>query len=173
MTFSELDKNSMELAIKQAEDSLSRMDFPVGAVLVIDGQVIGARRNRLHSENNWVSHAEARLIKKYSTDIKDAVKSRNSNITVYTTLEPCLMCLGTCILNRVSRIVYACPDPYGGVANLDPRHLSEWYVRKWPKIEDGLLREESYGLLTEFMKKKNDDTWRKIYSVFDEMHSKW
>src|SRR3989344_3216536 len=112
MNFSEEDHAFMEIAIKEAEISLDEGNFPVGAVLVVDDKLIGKDRNSIYSNKNWTSHAEMKLLSKYSSLIKEHVKNKNSVVTLYMSLEPCLMCFGASVLNRISRIVYACPDPF-------------------------------------------------------------
>jgi len=173
MTITDIDREYMKMALKEARKALSRGDYPIGAVLLIDGKYVGIMGNSLHTGKDWISHAEADLLRKYSKIIKKNVKKNKSEIVLYTTLEPCLMCLGTCILNRISRIVYSCPDPHGGATRINPKELTEWYVRKWPQIEGGLYKEESYELMIEFMDMKNDDVWNKIKILFVKMHEKW
>ena len=173
MTFSQEDKKIMELALNEAKVALKNKDYPVGAVLVIDGKVIATKRNSLYSEENWASHAELSILKETSAEIKKAVKQNNSCVELFTTLEPCLMCLGSCVLHRVSRIVFACPDPHGGATHLNPKNLTDWYIRKWPKIEGGLFKEKVYKIMVEFMKNKDTDTWREILKMYEKMHESW
>ena len=173
MKFTTQDKKFMKLSLKEAEKSLNNKDFPVGAVLVIDGKLVDKKRNTLHNDKDWTSHAESLIIKENSKIIRDKIKNNNSKVELYTTLEPCLMCLGTAVLNRISKIVYACPDPHGGATHLNPKNLTKWYERKWPEIKCGLFKEKSYELLVNFMKEKNDETWNKILKLYEEMHVKW
>lgn len=151
MTFTDHDKKCMLEALEQARISFARDQFPVGATLSIDDALIGGAGNANRANKDWSSHAENSLIKARGPKIQAAVK-KGSNVTVYTTLEPCLQCLGTVVLNRISRIVYACRDPNGGATAVDPATISNWYVRKWPLIEKGLLASESYELLTTYMR---------------------
>jgi tRNA(adenine34) deaminase len=102
----------MTIAISQAKKSLLSKDFPVGAVLVVNGKYVGKSRNSVYSKNNWTDHAELKIIRKHSNTIKNAVKEKKE-IILYTTLEPCFMCFGTAIINKITKIIYACPDPSG------------------------------------------------------------
>lgn len=61
------------------------------------------------------------------------------------------MCLGTAALHRVSNIVYACPDPIGGAADIDLTFVGTIYQNSFPKIEQGHFTKESYGLFIEFL----------------------
>jgi tRNA(adenine34) deaminase len=173
MVFSKNDKKFMNLALSEAKKALDNNDYPVGAVLVIGGVLIEKARNSLYSGKDWVSHAESNLIRKCSPLIKDKVKSNNSKVELFTTLEPCLMCLGSSILHRISRIVFACPDLHGGATGLDKKSLSDWYNRKWPEIEGGLLKEESYELMVKFMRKQNTESWNKILKTYKQMREDW
>jgi tRNA(adenine34) deaminase len=167
--FSNSDKIIMRLALEEAKIALNKGDYPVGAVLVIDREVVAKKRNRLHNDKDWVSHAELLLITENSKLIREKIKS-GSKVELFTTLEPCLMCLGASVSNRISRIVFSCPDPHGGSTHLNPKQLTDWYARKWPKIEGGLLHKESYGLMIQFMKSKNTETWNRILKLFEAMY---
>lgn len=112
----------MKEAIDQALQSSMDDNFPVGAVLVIDGKIIDRARNLLNTNSDWISHAEMNLLIKNSSLIK---KNRQNNIPVeiYTTFEPCLMCLGACALHRISRIVFTLPDNFTGSINAVDKKL--------------------------------------------------
>jgi len=173
MVFSDKDREFMNIALSEAKKALESGDYPVGAVLVINGKLIDKTRNSLYTGKDWVSHAESNLIRKCSPIIKEEIKSNNSKVELFTTLEPCLMCLGSSILHRISRIIFSCPDPHGGATKLDKQSLSDWYNRKWPIIEGGLLKDESYDLMIEFMKKQNTDSWNRILDLYKNMHKDW
>jgi len=164
------DEMFMNIALKEAKIALRRGDFPVGAVLVINGKIAGKSRNSMHTGNNWASHAEAKLLQKESRNIRiKTAKGNKRNIVLYTTLEPCLMCLGTSLLHNVSKIVFACPDPHGGSTNINFKGLPDFYIRRWPKIIGGLLQEESCKLLIDFLKTQNDKTSKKILALYKKM----
>ena len=127
----------------------------------------------MFSSEDWASHAEAVLIRENSKEIKLKVKNNNSHVALYTTLEPCLMCLGTAVVHRFSKIVYACPDPHGGTTHIDPTNLQEWYIRRWPEIKKGLFKEEAYDLMEQFMKKQNNEVWNRILKLFEDMKKTW
>lgn len=159
----------MRIAIDKARDILSNGDFPVAAVLTIDGVFIDCVGNSIQSGGTWASHAERMLLVKHSNQIREAVTNRNSDVVIYSTLEPCLMCLGTSVLHRVKRIVYACKDPHGGSTKIDPNSIGDWYVKRWPQIDYGLFQKESYELLTTFMKRKNTPTWNRILKLYENL----
>ena len=173
MSFSSDDERYMSLALAKAKAGYERGDFPVGAVLTIDGNLIGSACNGNNTVLSYTEHAESRLLETYSAAVKNAKgRDRRAVVVLYTTLEPCLMCLGTSILGRVDRLVYAYPDPNGGAAKLTPAELGDWYERHWPVIEGGLFKEEAYDVVTRGM---TDDVgrWGRILAMFEEMKSGW
>ena len=167
MSFSEEDKEFMKLALEEARKAFKKGNVPIGAVLVENNKLIDKAGNSQFNEDNWASHAEAKLIKENSSIIRKKVKKESSKLTLYTTLEPCLMCFGIIILHRISRIVYGCPDPFSGATHINPNNMSAWYNRHWPKIEGGLFKKESYDLMIEYMKNKED--WKRVLAAFEKM----
>jgi len=165
MALSEFDRKYMELAMKFARDAFDAGDVPVGACLTIDGLFVGSNRNRQFEKRNWTDHAENGLVRKFASEINYARK-RAQPVVLYTTLEPCLMCLGAAAHNRVTRIVYACPDPSAGSTHIKPP--TEWYARKWPAIERGPYAEESCQLLLESMR-KDPNYWDESLPIFENL----
>jgi tRNA(adenine34) deaminase len=173
MSYSDMDKQFMKIALKEARSALKNGDLPVGAVLVIDGKLIAKKRNKLYSYSDWISHAELKIIQENSKIIKEKIKTKNSNVELYTTVEPCLMCLGATILNRITRVVFSCPDPFGGATKINPKNLSKWYIERWPMIEGGLFKKESCDLIINFMKLNKSETLRKQGELFVDMRNHW
>jgi len=138
--------------------------------LVINGKVIAKDRNMLHKKSDWISHAEMRLFIKYSALIKKRRKE-GATVTLYTTMEPCLMCLGTSALHRVSKIVYACPDPFTGAANIKREALPVGYETAYrlPKVKKGPMKEESRKLLLEYMRSHEPKKWRKAIELITNL----
>jgi len=158
------DEKYLQLALDEAHEALEAGDFPVGAVLVVDGEVIGTARNMIRTNSNWSSHAETELVRNHASLIKERNK-QGAHLTVYTSLEPCLMCMGTLVLCRLSRIVYACPDPYTGSTHLNRDELAVWYKKVWPEIQQGPMKDESKALLLEFVKRSGDPKWATYESL--------
>ena len=172
MRFSVRDYKLMELTIKKAASALKRDEYPIAATLVIDNKIIGTVGNKLCSKEDWISHAELLILKTYSRLLKRN-RRKKSRIELFTTLEPCLMCLGASVFNRVSRIVFSCPDPCAGATNLNIQNLNFWYRKKWPLIEGGLLKNKSYSLFIKFAERRNEVGWRNIENLFKKMYRTW
>jgi tRNA(adenine34) deaminase len=131
----------MAAALEQAFQASQRGDFPVGAALVVNGVCIDSEANTNTSDWRWSSHAEHKLITKHSSHLTRIVQADRAVVELFTTFEPCLMCVGAAIFNRIRRIVYALPDPTAGVASLDARQMGEWYAQRWPEMQAGLFAE--------------------------------
>ncbi len=169
MNFTDIDREFMSIAIEEAKIALNEGNFPVGAVLVIDGKIIAQDRNSIKTNNDWISHAEMKLISKYSSLIKKSKKDNNSEVIIYTSLEPYLMCFGAAVLNRVSKIIYACPDPFTGSTHIHKDALPKGYENILPKISVGLMKRDSYDLVVDCMKKADTDKWNEALTLYRQI----
>ncbi len=142
----------MSIALDSAKKALKSGNYPVGAVLVINDKLIGISSNTNFDSKSFIAHAEISLLFKYSSDIKKFIEHNpDSIITLYTTLEPCLMCLGSIIINRVNRLVIANNDSHGRCLHLKS-NLNKWYVDNYPQVDIGILNKESKDLLDIYKK---------------------
>ncbi len=105
------DERYMEEAIRIAESAAAHGDVPVGAIVVLDGVIIGRGGNRREVDADPTGHAEI-------VALRDACRTMNrwrvDGATMYVTLEPCPMCAGTLVNARVARLVYGASDAKGG-----------------------------------------------------------
>lgn len=164
----------MRLALHEANKALEDGDYPVGAVLTINSERIDQTRNSILTEDQTTAHAEQKLLSSNSAQLRKLINDTTKyNICLYTTLEPCLMCIGTAILHRIRRIVVACPDPHGGATKIIPGNLGGVYAEYWPVVEIGLMRENSADLIVRFLKKKKFSSWEKMLTAFLEMQESW
>lgn len=164
----------MSLALSEAEEALKAGDYPVGAVLTINGEYVGKARNSILTESQTTSHAEHTLLRANSTQLRKIVReNQNYEIVLYTTLEPCLMCMGVAVLHRVTRIVIACPDPHGGATKLNPDDLGCFYAEHWPTFKVGLMRGKSFDLIIQFLKTKKFLSWETMLAEFINMKARW
>src|SRR5215213_7814059 len=137
----------MRLALREAERALEHDDVPIGAVVVKDGEVIGAGRNERELRSDPTAHAEVIALREAAR----AVGSwRILDSVLYVTLEPCAMCAGAIVLARVPRVVYAAPDPKAGAAGSVLDVLGEPQLNHRPDVAGGLLAEEGAELLRQF-----------------------
>lgn len=149
---SKADLEFMELAFKEAEQGLQKHAFPVGAVVVANGKVLGAGHNYRFNSKDFREHAEMRAMR----EALKAVDGENfaglgSDVTVYTTLEPCTMCRGAMALNNVRRVVSAATPPL-----LTILERSVWQpVKLLITGQSGIAKERGRTLVDAFIQQRD------------------
>jgi tRNA(adenine34) deaminase len=142
-----LDEHFMRLALREAQLALDHDDVPVGAVVVLDGEVVGAGRNERELRQDPTAHAEVLAIREASRAVGHW---RLLGCVLYVTLEPCAMCAGAIVLARLSRVVYGAEDPKAGAAGSVLDVLAEPSLNHRPEVDAGLLADDSAALLRDF-----------------------
>ena len=141
------DEYFMRLALREAERALEHGDVPVGAVIVRDGEVVGAGQNERELRQDPSAHAELLAIREAAR----AVGSwRLLDCDLYVTLEPCAMCAGAIVLARIPRVVFGTVDPKAGAAGSVLDVLAEPRLNHRPEVAGGLLAPECAALLVNF-----------------------
>jgi tRNA(adenine34) deaminase len=141
------DEYFMRLALREAERALEHDDVPIGAVVMREGEVIGAAGNERELRQDPTAHAEILALREASHAIGSW---RVLDSVMYVTLEPCAMCAGALVLARVPRVVYGTPDPKAGAAGSILDILAEPRLNHRPEVAGGLLAAECAALLTAF-----------------------
>jgi tRNA(adenine34) deaminase len=141
------DEYFMQLAIREAQRALEHDDVPIGAVVVRDGEVLGAGHNERELRQDPTAHAEV-------IALREAARALGSwripEGVLYVTLEPCAMCAGAIVLARVPRVVFGCTDPKAGAAGSVLDVLAEPRLNHRPEVAGGLLAADCAALLTDF-----------------------
>lgn len=141
-------RRALELArLAESEDG----EVPVGAVLVLDGTIIGEGRNRMIGANDASAHAEIEALRDAGRRVGNY---RLPGSTLYVTLEPCVMCAGAIVHARVARVVYAASDPKTGAAGSVFDTLVSDRHNHRVVVEGGLLADEAGALLRDFFKRR-------------------
>ena len=136
----------MQEAIKEAKKAYKIDDVPIGAIIVYDDEIIAKAHNQKESTNNAIKHAEIIAIEKACKKLKTWHLEK---CKLYTTLEPCLMCMGAIMQARIKNIYYATDsDLYGSINKLDEKTISKM------RIHNGICKDESIELLKNFFKSK-------------------
>ena len=142
------DERLMSLAIKKTKKAYEIDEVPIGAIVVKDGEVVGAGFNRRETGKNALYHAEL-------TAINEACKAlggwRLWQCELYVTLEPCPMCAGAIINSRIKRVVYGCEDYKAGSVK-SVINLFELPYNHKPEYVGGVLSDECSSLLSDFFK---------------------
>jgi len=149
----------MQEALNEARRALEAGEFPVGCVMVHDGEVItrGHRINSNAANENELDHAEIialrELVDKFPTIDR-------SKVIVYSTMEPCLMCYVTLLLNGIRKIVFGFEDVMGGGTNLDLHQLNPLYREMDVEIIQYVLRSDSLDLFKVFFANPENSYWQ-------------
>jgi tRNA(adenine34) deaminase len=141
------DEVFMRLAMTEAERALEHDDVPIGAVVVRDGEVIGAGRNERELDQDPTAHAEILALRAAARALGHW---RVLDSTLYVTLEPCAMCAGAIVLARVPRVVFGTVDPKAGAAGSVLDVLGEPRLNHRPEVVGGVLAEPCAALLRAF-----------------------
>jgi len=145
----------MKIALAQALDALNANEFPVGCVMVCDGEVVASgRRNNSYGKINEMDHAEMITLRTL-LDLDEHIAPEL--VTVYSTMEPCLMCFSTLLVNGVRDFVYSYEDAMGGGTNLPLAMLSPLYKDLDITITGGIFRDQSLGLFKKFFLSGDND----------------
>ena len=137
----------MRLALREAERAAEHDDVPIGAVVVREGEVVGAAGNERELRSDPTAHAEVLALREASTQLGGW---RVPDSVLYVTLEPCAMCAGAIVLARVPRVVFGATDPKAGAAGSVLDVLGEPRLNHHPQVDSGLLAAESASLLESF-----------------------
>jgi tRNA(adenine34) deaminase len=141
------DEYFMRLALREAEQALAHDDVPIGAVVVREGEVIGAAHNERELRHDPTAHAELLALREAAARLESW---RVLDSVLYVTLEPCTMCAGAIVLARVPRVVFGTADPKAGAAGSVLDVLAEPRFNHRPEVAGGLLAPECASLLTAF-----------------------
>ena len=141
----------MRLALREAERALDHDDVPAGAVLVSEGEVIGAGHNERELRRDPTAHAEMIAIREAAIALRSW---RLLDTVLYVTLEPCAMCAGAIVLGRIPRVVYGAVDPKAGAAGSILDILGEPRLNHRPDVAGGLLEPESAEMLRTFFRSR-------------------
>jgi tRNA(adenine34) deaminase len=145
--FSAADERFMRLALADAERAAQRGEAPIGAVIARDGVAIAAAGNERELRSDPTAHAEVLAMREAARALGGW---RIPDSALYVTLEPCAMCAGAIVLSRIPRVVYGAPDPKAGAAGSVLDVLGEPRLNHRPRVEAGLLADESAALLEGF-----------------------
>jgi len=144
----------MEMALQQARKALAMGDFPVGCVLEYQDEIVATgRRCNSFGKVNEMDHAEMVALRAL-LDCERGIDI--GKVTVYSTMEPCLMCFSTLLVNGVLKFVYSYEDAMGGGTNLPLKGLSPLYCDLSVEMSRGILREKGLGLFKEFFSNPNN-----------------
>ena len=145
------DQQFLQLALVLAREAEAAGEVPVGAIVVRNGEVIGRGRNSPVSTNDPTAHAEILALREAALH---AGNYRLEGATIYTTLEPCVMCAGALVAARVKRLVFGARDlRFGGVRSKF-RLADSDLLNHQVLVEEGVLGAECSELLRDFFARR-------------------
>ncbi len=145
------DEIFMQRAIELAEQAALAGEVPVGAVVVLNNEIIGEGSNRPIATNDPSAHAEMIALRQAGAEIGNY---RLLNTTLYVTLEPCMMCAGAMVHARVSRLVYGAYDHKSGAVQTKACLLDQAFLNHKISHVGGVVAQTCAGLLTAFFKSR-------------------
>ncbi|MEB2359672.1 tRNA adenosine(34) deaminase TadA [Bacillus pumilus] len=143
------DEQFMQEAISEALKAEQIGEVPIGAIIVLDDQIVSRAHNLRETEQRSIAHAELLAIDEAcqttgSWRLEDAV--------LYVTLEPCPMCAGAIVLSRVKKVVFGAYDPKGGCAGTLMNLLDDERFNHQSEVIGGVLENECGELLSQFFR---------------------
>ena len=139
----------MNEALKEAKKAYKKLEIPVGAIIVKDGEVIARAHNVKEEKNDTTKHAEIIAIQKASKKLESW---RLNNCEMYVTLEPCAMCAGAIIQARLKKVYIGTMDEKTGACGSVLNLLQDYKFNHSVELETGILKEESEKILKDFFK---------------------
>ena len=144
---STFEQQFMREALAEAARAAARGEVPVGAVAVLDGQIVGRGHNLRETARDPSAHAELIAMRAAAAYL---ASWRLVGVDLYVTLEPCPMCAGAIVNARVARVVYGADDPKAGAVRSLYRLLEDPRLNHRPAVEAGVLAEECGAQLRSF-----------------------
>lgn len=141
----------MRIALEEAKLAAAKGDVPVGAVILLNGEIIAQRHNEREASNDPTAHAEVLALQDASRKLNSW---RLSECTLVVTLEPCVMCAGATQSARIGRLVYGAANFEAGATATLYNVMSDPRLGHNPPVEHGVLADESATLLKEFFASK-------------------
>ena len=140
-------------ALIEAKKSVDIDEVPVGAIIVLNNEIISRSHNKSISQNDPTSHAEINALRNAA---KKVGNYRLTSATLYATLEPCAMCYGAIVHARIQKLVFGAFDPKTGVCGSSIKLHDQKCFNHIPEIKGGILEKDCSLILKDFFKKRRN-----------------
>ena len=137
----------IKAALKCAQKGLEEGEVPIGAVVVLDGNIISRGHNRRTKKQIATAHAEVEAIEKACKKLKSW---RIPECEIYVTLEPCPMCMGAMLNARIKKVYFGAYEAKG--RSLTDKLANANLVNHVIEVEGGVMEEECSSVLSNFFK---------------------
>jgi tRNA(adenine34) deaminase len=158
----------MLAALEEARQAGAAGEVPVGAVVVLDGAIVGRGHNRPIAGHDPTAHAEVLAIRDAAHRLGNY---RLTGATLYATVEPCAMCAGACLQARVAQLVFGARDEKAGAVVSGGRLLDAGASNHTVRVTGGVLAEEAGALLQEFFRARRAEGYRSGRTGLDSKSS--
>ncbi len=152
MSFTPLEQSFMQIALSCAEYGARLGEVPVGAVVVYQGKIVATGFNQPIDKYDATAHAEIIAIRRACQYFRNY--RLPTGCELFVTLEPCTMCLGAIIHARISRLIFATPEPKAGMIVSQQQFSEQTFYNHHLQIQQGLLENESRSLLQNFFRER-------------------
>lgn len=139
----------MRAALAEAAKARDAGEVPIGAVVVLNGAMVGAGFNQPISSHDPTAHAEIVALRAAATQARNY---RLTGATMYVSVEPCLMCVGAMVHARIGLVVYGAPEPKAGAMHSMTSAHELTGLNHRLQVIGGVLEDESRQLLQQFFK---------------------
>ena len=154
----------MELALELAEEAGSKGEIPIGAIIVLNGKIIGKGKNTNREENNPTRHAEINAIEAAAKTIGN---ERLTDAELFVTKEPCAMCAGAIIHSRIKRVIISAKDIKYGACGTVFDILGNKKFNHIPEIVFGVMEKEGNEIIKNFFKEIRNGKKKDTRGVFE------
>ena len=141
----------MQAAIAEAQSAAAAGEVPVGAVVVLDGEIVGRGGNRVIRDSDPTAHAEIVAMRAAALHLRNY---RLTGCELYATLEPCAMCAGAMLHARIAKLVYAAADPKAGACGSVLEVMNHPRLNHRVQVEAGLMQDECRTMLQDFFRSR-------------------
>ncbi|WP_339866085.1 tRNA adenosine(34) deaminase TadA [Pseudohongiella nitratireducens] len=145
----ETDNAFMQRALELADQAAALDEVPVGAVIVIDGEIVGEGFNRPVNSRDFSAHAEINAMRDACQRLGNY---RLPGATLYVTIEPCTMCFGALVHARIERLVFGAPEPRYGAVISGQKLLENGQFNHYPELTSGILEAECGTRMRDFFR---------------------
>jgi tRNA(adenine34) deaminase len=145
------DEQWMRYALNRARQAGEQGEVPVGAVVVINGDIVAEGLNEPIGTGDPTAHAEIVALRRAATQIGNY---RVAGASLYVTIEPCLMCVGAMVHARIARLVYGAVEPKAGAIESAFRALEHPTLNHRFEVTGGLLADEARAVMQAFFRRR-------------------
>ena len=151
MGWSDDDIDGMRAALAEAETAASEGEIPVGAIVIVNGEIVATGRNCSVGKSDPSGHAEIVALRAAGAN---SGNYRLPDATLYVTLEPCVMCTGAIVQSRIKRVVFGAYDKKAGaLGSVEDLSDSRAFNHRF-EINGGVLADDSASLLKQFFESR-------------------